>query len=439
MNGMLSDRNTIKLGSGIECTLLGLLGAGTQGEVYRVRLPDQTEFALKWYFPASATPQQRDLLQRLVDAGPPDPRFLWPLELGDLAANSFGYLMELRPKDYVTIADLLTRRVDPSFRALTRVGFELSDGFLQLHARGWCYRDISFGNLFFDPRTGAIRICDNDNAGVNDDSTAAVKGTLGFMAPEIVLNQANPSTYTDLFSLAVLLFYIFVLNHPLEGALEAGIHILDENARVLLYGKKPVFIFDPKDQSNRPVRGYQDNPLIYWGLYPSFLERLFEQSFTVGLRDPAQRVRESQWRQAMVAMRDSVMPCDVCKQENFFDPDLGRPVTDKCWSCHTSLATPKRLRILRQRSPFTEVVLDSTTRLFPHHLNGGGYDFGKRAAEVARHPTNPDLLGLKNLSSENWVVTTHDGRNRDVPPGRSVALADGTTIDFGKVRGEVLA
>ena len=42
------------------------------------------------------------------------------------------------------------------------------------------------------------------------------------MAPEIVRGQAKASTETDLFSLAVLLFYMLFMHHPLEGAREAA-------------------------------------------------------------------------------------------------------------------------------------------------------------------------------------------------------------------------
>ena len=47
------------------------------------------------------------------------------------------------------------------------------------------------------------------------------------MAPEIVRGEAAPNAQTDLFSLAVLLFYMFVNHHPLEGEQEAQIRALD--------------------------------------------------------------------------------------------------------------------------------------------------------------------------------------------------------------------
>ena len=60
-------------------------------------------------------------------------------------------------------------------------------------------------------------ICDNDNVAPYG-SNLGVGGTPGYMAPEVILGQAKPGMDTDLFSLAVILFELFFLSHPLEGA-----------------------------------------------------------------------------------------------------------------------------------------------------------------------------------------------------------------------------
>ena len=135
----------------------------------------------------------------------------------------------------------------------------------------------------------------SDNVSINGKDDSSVYGTPRFMAPEIVVGKAKPSRNTDLFSLAVLLFYIFMLNHPLEGKLEANIKCMDIFAMNQLFGTNPVFIFDPDDKSNRPLRGYQDNAIIYWDLYPQHLKDLFTQAFTIGLKSPARRVTENKW------------------------------------------------------------------------------------------------------------------------------------------------
>jgi sulfate-transporting ATPase len=41
---------------------------------------------------------------------------------------------------------------------LVTTGFELARNYRKLHEKGLCYRDIAFGNVFFDPDSGEVRI-----------------------------------------------------------------------------------------------------------------------------------------------------------------------------------------------------------------------------------------------------------------------------------------
>jgi serine/threonine protein kinase len=417
------------------CKVDKFLGGGGQGEVYKADVGGK-DVALKWYFPVQATPEQRAALETLVDMKAPNERFLWPLEMAaEPGVEGFGYIMPLREPRFKGIVDLMKRRIEPTFRALATAGFILSDSYLQLHAKGLCYRDISFGNVFFDPDSGETLICDNDNVTVDGKAEGGVLGTPRFMAPEVVRGEAKPSTQTDLFSLAVLLFYMFMVHHPLEGKRETDIKCLDLPAMNQLYGTDPLFIFDPNDDSNRPVPGYHDNAIAFWPIYPQFLRDLFTKSFTVGLHDPLARVRESEWRSAMVKLRDSIFYCGQCGAENFYDVEALRTEGQltPCWACGNDLTLPPRIRIDKD-----VVMLNHDTQLFPHHVDDGRmYDFSQPIAQVVQHPKDPSVWGLKNLSDEKWVITTRQGEVQDVEPGRSVTLAVGTRINFGKKEGEI--
>ncbi len=422
--------------SKMPCLTEKFLGGGGQGEVYVADLGGK-KVALKWYFPASATPAQYKALEILVKKGPPTDKFLWPLELTDAKdVPGFGYIMPLRGPQYKSIVDMMKRRAEPSFRALATAGLSLADSYLELHAKGLCYRDISFGNVFFDPTNGEILICDNDNVAIDGQAQAGVLGTPRFMAPEIVRCEALPSMQTDLYSLAVLLFYMFMLHHPLEGKLEVDIKCLDLPAMNKLYGIAPVFIFDPNNSSNPPVAGYHDNAIAFWPLYPQFIRDLFTESFTSGLLDPLERVRESEWRAAMVKMRDAIIYCPQCGSENFYDVVTVKQAggaLGKCWSCGKDLILPPRIRI-----GDAIVMLNHDTKLYPHHIDPDHlYDFSKPVAEVNQHPQDPSIWGLRNIGDGKWTITTDDGEIKDVEPGRNVRMAVGTKINFGKKEGEI--
>ncbi|MDS4019593.1 MAG: hypothetical protein RKR03_03650 [Candidatus Competibacter sp.] len=76
--------------------------------------------------------------------------------------------------------------------------------------------------------------------------------------------------------------------------------------------------------------------------------------------------------------------------------------------------------------------------LYPHHLDRQRlYNLSQPLAAVQRHPQNPHVWGLNNLSPAKWVMTAPDGAIRNVEPGRSVTLAAGVKVNFGAVEGEI--
>jgi DNA-binding helix-hairpin-helix protein with protein kinase domain len=417
----------------VACEVEHELGAGGQGEVYQVATTvggQLRRHALKWYNPAWATRTQWDSLQALIRLDPPSPHFLWPEDVALSDVGGFGYLMPLRGPEFKGMVELMRGTITPTFRALTTAVYQLADGFHQLHSAGLCYRDISFGNVFLDEATGDVLICDNDNVGIDGEAAVGVLGTTGFMAPEVVRGEVYPSTSTDLYSLSVLLFLLFMVSHPLTGQRETSGQLTDPDADKRMYGEEPLFIWDPGDDSNRPDPEAHRNAIIYWELYPAAVRRLFTQAFTVGLRDPQNgRVRETEWRDLALALRDVIHYCPVCGNENFWDSE--NPAGTRCWSCGMTITPPPRLVVRRE-----VVLLNHDTRLYGHHL-GERREFGAPRAEVARHPSMPDVTGLKNLSGRPWSVRTGGGSSFVVEPGRSVTLAAGTEIDFGGVHGVI--
>jgi serine/threonine protein kinase len=442
MNELLHPGQVVQSRSGEPCTVIKFLGGGGQGEVYRAQWGGG-EFALKWYYEQSSTPDQRAALEVLINEGKPSEKFLWPEDLAQATGvPGFGYIMRLRPPEYKSLNDLVSGKIQPTFLALITAGLELTKAFRSLHNKGLCYRDISFGNAFFDPDTGDVLVCDNDNVATNRTAKGGVLGTPDFMASEIVRMEALPSNKTDLYSLAVLLFYIFCVGHPLVGKKVLNIRSWDGPARELLFGKEPVFIFDPNDDSNAAVDKAHDptgeaggTALTYWQIYPQILRNTFMKAFTTGLRDPDARVTELEWQETLVALRDSLFRC-ACGTPNFYDLEAvkssgGRPAN--CWSCGKEPKLPFRMRMGK-----AIVMLNADSKLYPHHMGDGrAFDFTKPVAEVVRHPTDPNLWGLKNLAGEKWVVTFPNGTVKDVESSRSVPLAANTKISFGKIEAEI--
>ncbi|MEM7713378.1 MAG: protein kinase [Cyanobacteria bacterium P01_A01_bin.68] len=421
-------------------TIDKFLGSGGQGEVYQAHSGNHI-VALKWYF-SHCIRNEINLRQRLTKAiefGSPNNRFLWPIDvvLSHQNVEGFGYIMPLREASYTSINDLMKGRVEISFRALITAGIQLTDSFLQLHAKGLCYKDISFVNIFLNPDNGNILICDNDNVTIDGDKVGNILGTLRFMAPEIVRREELPCTNTDLYSLSVLLFYMLTISHPLEGLQESKIRCFDINAQEKIYGSEPVFIFDPDNVNNRPVQGIHDNVLIFWHIYPQFLRDLFIKAFTEGLKKSKHsRVTESIWRANMVRLRDSILYCSHCGAENFYDSNVIKSSDNNliaCWSCKEPAPIPVQIHIGQNI-----IMLNHDTQLFPHHIDDNKlYEFSQPVAEVTQHPHKSNIWGLKNLSEIQWITTTNEDKINHVDPGRSIILSAGLKINFGNSLGEI--
>ena len=430
MNGQLQSGAVLTSQAQVRYTVVSLLGAGGQGEVYDVEAGG-THKALKWYFPRNALPQQMEIFKRLVEMGSPDAAFLWPEDLiFSPDGKTFGYIMPLRPKNYKGLADLLKFRISPSFYARCRTAYNLARAYEKLHASGNCYRDINYGNLFFDPSTGDVLICDNDNVAPKD-MPCFVKGTYGFMAPEIIRGEAKPSRYTDQYSLAVLLFHLFMIAHPLHGKLEASIKCWDLPAQNKLYGTNPVFIYDPNNDSNRPVPGIHENAIIYWGLYPQELKDLFIESFTDGLSAPHKRVTEKRWMDVTANMMSGICPCPKCGAEVFYDAQKASAGTaHTCWSCRNQVRMPGVLEVGKHR-----VLLLKGAKI-PAHQVFGNCDMDTVVGSVTQNPNNPNIMGIRNEGKDNWTYIKPDGTQIPMAPGRSATIARNAKIYFGYNTGE---
>lgn len=439
---LLRSGQTVYMEDGSPCQVEQFLGSGGQGETYRVNCSGELR-ALKWYYPSSTTEQDRARLKDVVHHGSPHPRFLWPLAVVSAPdIQGFGFLMPLRGPSMKGLTDLLTGRITPSFSALAKVGFDLADGIWRLHARGFCYRSLNFGAVLFNPDTGGV-VFDDCEWIVAEQDIGPVLGNPEFEAPEVVRGEAKSCRQAELHSLAVLLFYLLHLSHPLAGKKILSERAWDFAASIELYGTEPLFIFDPNDRSNEAVDRSVDpmgsagaNALLYWPIYPLFLRHLFTRAFTVGLHAPAQRVSGQEWRAAFSRLRDSLFYCALCGRENFLDCDALKASDGKpgdCWSCGKELVLPFRICI-----GTSLVTLPRDAKLFPHHLDPAkDFDFTRTCGELGRHPSAPDVWGLKNCTGENWTVMTPDGTLLQVLPGRHVGLRHGVTVDFGNARGTI--
>jgi DNA-binding helix-hairpin-helix protein with protein kinase domain len=295
--------------------------------VYRASAGD-APLAVSWYPDLPGTRSPAKLLTWLVDIGSPHPAFTWPIDtVMSEEMPGFGLIMPLPEPGLESLGHLLSRAESPSFPVLISIARQLVSAFEGLHEAAMCYRDIGLGTILVDADQGAVALVDID-AIAPDHSERYFGSTSPFMAPEVVRGEAPVSWRSDRHCMAVLLFFLFMRGHPLDGSM-TGPDAGDESEVALrTFGLEPVFVFDPKDDSNRPVPG--DPVLLWWPVYPRFVRVLFERAFTVGLSDPSSgRVTEEQWLSALARLEDCVWTCS-CRASVFRDPD---DPARRCWNC----------------------------------------------------------------------------------------------------------
>ncbi len=408
--------------------ILEKLGEGGQGVVYRVEY-NKKEYALKWYFYNKlANPDLflKNLEDNIKDKSISD-KFLWPLFLTKKQFGSFGYLMQLRTKEYEKFSDILNAKVKfNSIEAIVDTALNVTNGFRELHRHGKSYQDLNDGGFFINPQNGKVLICDCDNIAPYGKNLG-IAGKPGYMAPEIVTGKATPSVQTDKYSLAVVLFKLLLRGDPLEGAKVLKSVCLTEIAERKHYGVEPVFIFDPNDDTNRPVRGVHNNPIKFWDIFPKYIQDAFIHSFTKGLTNPDDRIIENEWQKLFVRLRGEIINCN-CGNQTFLS-NFRKTSTNEleCPKCGTKYTQPLKLQFKN-----IDVFLLPRTKLYECHTNLDSDNYEIVTGEVVQNKNNPALWGIKNLSNEVWNVKTPDNKLRIVENNAVAPIFKDVEIDFGK-------
>lgn len=429
----------IKLENGNKAIIEKKLGAGGQGCVYRVTV-DGRPYALKWYTCRlqNKTAFKKNL-QDNIAAGSPDEMFVWPLCLAEEMNNgSFGYIMELIPKEYTQFCYILKGKKDgrsinfSSDKAIVTAALNIVHAFRSLHRIGLSYQDVNDGAFFFNIQTGDVRIVDNDNitpGGLMNPGN--IGGKPGYMAPEVFTGKDYPGVLSDRHSLAVILFKLLCRHDPMMGRAYVESVCITEERELELYGTRPVFIFDKCDTSNRPVKGIHENPIKIWPLLPDYIQEAFVTTFCDGLKNPNARLPDNEWHKKLLRYLDELLVCPICGDEYW----LGKfePGKQMKFACKHTFSYPHILQVQNYLFP-----LFPGTKLLAHHINHNVYDYLKVEGTVIMNKNNPNLWGIKNVGSQSWLFTIPGGQTKEIENKSVLPIAIGEEINFGNVTGKVI-
>ncbi len=425
--------DVIKTNFGAPIKIVKYLAEGGQGEVYIVEYAGKKK-ALKWYIDAGRTPKEfYKNLKRNVDAGSPNRNFLWPEAITEepkdyrlSGKNSFGYVMDLRPDGYYEMSNILTGKKDGkkipkmSFVKVVDASLNIITAFRILHNLGYSYQDMNDGNFFINPLTGDVLVCDNDNVAPNKVNTG-ILGKPRYMAPELALDNGTlPDAQTDRYSLACVLFLLLCRQHPLEGEKWCVPCLTDENAQVL-YGSHPVFICDPNDKSNGPVRGVHDGFMGIWKCLPDYMREAFCRAFgNEALHNPQRRLRELDWLKLYVRFRSEISQCS-CGNEVF----IKDAKTTSCDRCNKPIQVSHSFEFVRSKY---SMAARHGARIYKCQIATCSAEDAMEPIAVVVANRSTGELGVMNKTNLTLEAITTQGNSRQVKSGEVMPFKPGITL-----------
>lgn len=409
----------------------GFLGEGGQGEVYLVSLKGK-KAALKVYKRATSLDFKYNL-QNNVEKGSPSNDFLWPELLLELDGGRFGYIMPLRPGNYVSFVSYLSgKNAFKNKKTLLTWCIRLCAAFKKLHERGYSYQDLNDGSFFFDPNTGDLLICDNDNV-TADKKNLGILGKMRYVAPEIIRGEVLPDVHSDRFSLAVILFLALCLGNPYEGERLKNYDIVDEKAEYEMFGENPVFVYHDTDPSNRPIRGYHTSVIKRWEHIPPYIKEAFHRTFVDGLRDREnERTTELEWLKLLMLYRDELVTCASCGSEYAY----GSTESLRSENCPYCGGKTREICVLGVGK--YGIALEPGKKLYEPHIDKYSSEYDKVIGEVITAKNDPGRWGVRIYAGIPVTIEDSAGNVRVVEDNGVIPVVRRLQIQFGEsVIGEI--
>lgn len=487
-SGKIVIDKIVKSTTGVEYAIGKKHGEGGVATVYKARrLSDKKDCVFKEYVPS---PESRRLhnaikgnIQNLMnnpltedDGKTRLKSFIGPLDKNSLIelpkSKGFGYVMELVDTDsFLPVPNLWHRDVYPDALIICKACINIANFFRRVHLKGWCYKDINEGNIYINNKTGDIRIIDCDNISVQ--STKTIKGTDGYMAPEVYVTS-KPDIYTDYFSMAVLFYRLLVGGYPMDGK-KTRQYLLNNNLSIqeaasTIYGSMALFAFDPKDRSNE-IRKLEDNlnPHLYeiqtnrWYRLPWKIKQTFCQTFSFGLSNANKnkRATDRDWIRTFEALKTTglvkckcgklnfgdnqkIVECNFCKAKLPLLKSVGEQPTKPfpSWKNSPQQKTQAQKPFVKNPTNFstelTTVRFKVRRDIAPNYL----YIVAKRKQQLQgkaiyailnegwmriEYSKSKRMLSALNLSYYTWMISC-DGNKWTCDPGGRVILKTGLVI-----------
>lgn len=330
-----------------------------------------------------------------------------------------GYTIEYDIENIPTRKNVKFKSID----AMINASINIAKMFLNFQSKGVHMYSFYGEDLFINIDTGDILFDITNSIYVSNDSKQ-INSECTYLAPEILKNTEVPNTFSDNYTLAVILFKIFFHDHPLEGKAVIDDTSLDFQKRMRHYSDDAVFILDPNNKSNRAIRGVNFTVLSMWNKYPSYLKDAFTKTFCDYLFNPSERITIQKWLTILLHLKCNILPC-VCGRVDFsILYELTEESFYRCQRCGS-----KYHSMYFKKNKFTIPVYDGNniySFLFKDKISS--YD--EVMGIIVENKIHKNLFGLKNLSNAEWLCDVSNKETKVIKPLDVLPIFAGNTVDF---------
>ena len=258
-----------------EYEVIGLLGAGGMGAVYKVRhlISDRIE-AIKILLPdLMSTPELAERFMREI-------RLQASLNHPNIASlhNALRFenqlLMVMEFVDGLTLADIARRGPVRPVQALQE-GAQVLAALDYAHGRGVVHRDVKPSNIILD-RNGAVKLMDfgiargTQEFGALTQAGAAI-GSMYYMSPEQVRGESVDGR-SDVYATAVTLYEIVTGRRPIGGG--SASEVLEAHLRTVPANPTELNASIPDDLARALLKGLEKDPAARFASAGAFRDEL---------------------------------------------------------------------------------------------------------------------------------------------------------------------
>jgi hypothetical protein len=436
----LNVNDTIYTTANVPIKVLEIVPSFEHIPTYSVRFMGQIHI-LKWYNKSITNDLQgyQKYLQELANDKSYPSSILMPKAFTKEDSHGcFGCIFTDVTHDYFTLKDIINgyiveydeehipRRRSIKFKnmnAMVTAAIKISEAFLKLKEKLEHFYSFYDENLLVNITTGDI-LLDISNSISKQGNVLHVDRQCVYLAPEVLSGSVKPNPNSDNHILAVLLFRIFLHDHPLEGKSVIDDTSLDVEETIKYYSEQAVFVLDPEDDSNRPVRGVHFTVLSMWDKYPQYLKDAFTKAFCDNLFSFDFRYSPEDWLKILMHLKSDLLNC-ICGRVDFsFLYEMTQEAFYKCQRCGS-----KYHSLYFKRRDYSIPIFDNNN-IYATFLKDKISSYDEVMGTVIENKIHNNLFGLKNVSTIDWKCQLPNGESKDIRPDEVLPIFANTQIDF---------